>query len=296
MSDYRNRIFFKGCESMAEIPDGVVQTCVTSPPYFNLRDYEVEGQIGLEPTVDAYVERLVGVFREVRRVLRDDGTLWLNLGDSYACSPVGSFNGGGFKDGSSGRDMSGVATSGRRDTVKASGLKQGDLIGAPWLEVNGSLHVPLYTVTIEDRWISPDEAQEQGLKFFGFPEYGNEKILLPAGSVGFLRRTCTTRFKTELVESEARFRGWKADGYELWLGFTVDEIQRVKPSKLDFVTTRWPFLEIDWTRARCEAYLLERNQPITKSACVFCPFKSWGKWNMLNGADRERAIEAREIA
>ena len=60
-----------------------IQTCVTSPPYFGLRDYGVQGQIGLEQTPDAYVAELVSVFREVRRVLRDDGTLWLNLGDSY---------------------------------------------------------------------------------------------------------------------------------------------------------------------------------------------------------------------
>lgn len=71
-------------EKLKEIPDGVVQTCVTSPPYFGLRDYGHEGQIGLEPTPEAFVAELVEVFREVRRVLRDDGTLWLNLGDSYA--------------------------------------------------------------------------------------------------------------------------------------------------------------------------------------------------------------------
>ena len=63
---------------------GSVQCVVTSPPYWNLRNYGVDGQIGLEPTPDAYVETLVDVFREVRRVLRDDGTVWLNLGDSYA--------------------------------------------------------------------------------------------------------------------------------------------------------------------------------------------------------------------
>jgi hypothetical protein len=60
-----------------------VATCVTSPPYFGLRDYGHDGQIGLEPTPDEFVAALVDVFREVRRVLRDDGTLWLNLGDSY---------------------------------------------------------------------------------------------------------------------------------------------------------------------------------------------------------------------
>ena len=70
-------------ESMRGLPDQSVHTCVTSPPYFGLRDYGHDGQIGLEPTPDAFVAKLVEVFREVRRVLRDDGTMWLNLGDSY---------------------------------------------------------------------------------------------------------------------------------------------------------------------------------------------------------------------
>ena len=67
-----------------------MQTCVTSPPYYSLRDYEIDGQIGLEDTPKQYVEKLVAVFREVRRVLKDDGTLWLNIGDSYAAERGGS--------------------------------------------------------------------------------------------------------------------------------------------------------------------------------------------------------------
>jgi site-specific DNA-methyltransferase (cytosine-N4-specific) len=66
------------------LPANLVQCCVTSPPYYHLRDYGVAGQIGLEDTPNEYIEKLVQVFREVRRVLRDDGVLWLNLGDSYA--------------------------------------------------------------------------------------------------------------------------------------------------------------------------------------------------------------------
>jgi DNA modification methylase len=66
------------------MPDASVHCCVTSPPYWGLRDYGHDGQIGLEATPEEYVARMVEVFREVRRVLRDDGTLWLNLGDSYA--------------------------------------------------------------------------------------------------------------------------------------------------------------------------------------------------------------------
>ena len=64
--------------------DGCVQCVVTSPPYWGLRDYSTPGQIGLEATPDAYVDTLRGVFREVWRVLREDGTVWLNLGDSYS--------------------------------------------------------------------------------------------------------------------------------------------------------------------------------------------------------------------
>ena len=69
---------------LRELPDESAHCCVTSPPYWGLRDYGVEGQLGLEPTPEEYVARMVEVFREVRRVLRSDGTLWLNIGDSYS--------------------------------------------------------------------------------------------------------------------------------------------------------------------------------------------------------------------
>lgn len=68
---------------LKEMPDESVQCCVTSPPYWGLRDYGVNGQMGLEKTLQEYIAKMVGLFQEVRRVLRDDGTLWLNLGDSY---------------------------------------------------------------------------------------------------------------------------------------------------------------------------------------------------------------------
>ena len=74
-------------EQMAHIESQSVQTCVTSPPYWGLRDYGHDGQMGLEKTPDEYVANLVEVFAEVRRVLKDDGTLWLNLGDSYGLKP-----------------------------------------------------------------------------------------------------------------------------------------------------------------------------------------------------------------
>ncbi len=77
------------CRSiLPALPAGHFHTCVTSPPYFGLRDYGADGQIGLEQTPDAFVAELIAVFRDVRRVLRDDGTLWLNMGDSYGTAQI----------------------------------------------------------------------------------------------------------------------------------------------------------------------------------------------------------------
>lgn len=74
---------------LRDLPSNSIHCCVTSPPYYGLRDYGVDGQIGLEETPTEFVAKLVEVFREVRRVLREDGTLWLNIGDSYAGSGMG---------------------------------------------------------------------------------------------------------------------------------------------------------------------------------------------------------------
>lgn len=70
-------------EMLRQVPDGSLQTTVTSPPYFGLRDYGIDGQLGHEATPGEYIDKLVEIFEEVRRATRADGTLWLNLGDSY---------------------------------------------------------------------------------------------------------------------------------------------------------------------------------------------------------------------
>lgn len=104
---------------------GSARTCVTSPPYWGLRDYGSDGQLGLEPTPDEYVANMAAVFSEVRRVMADDGTLWLNLGDSYNSSPSNQ-NGANMYTG--GDPYSGQ---GRRNR-DVPGLKPKDLCGIPW--------------------------------------------------------------------------------------------------------------------------------------------------------------------
>ena len=91
-------------EVLKELPDCSADCCITSPPYLGLRDYGVSGQLGLENSVEAYINRLTDIFREVRRVLKNDGTLWLNVGDSYVSS-----------------------------NSEYSNCKRKDLIGVPWL-------------------------------------------------------------------------------------------------------------------------------------------------------------------
>jgi len=119
-------IFYLGDvrEMLKKIPSKSVQCVVTSPPYWGLRDYGVEGQLGVENTPEEYVANMVKVFREVWRVLRDDGTVWLNLGDCYNGSggAGGDYNKGGLKEGQP-----------KYPGRKIAGLKPKDLVGIPWM-------------------------------------------------------------------------------------------------------------------------------------------------------------------
>lgn len=128
--DFINKIIVgNNIEILKKIPEKSINMCVTSPPYWGLRDYGVEGQIGLEKTPQEYVLKLVEVFREVKRVLRDDGTVWLNLGDTYF--PHGGSRGN--------KKPAGDTLRGRNNDYQPApkfdnncGLKQKDLVGVPW--------------------------------------------------------------------------------------------------------------------------------------------------------------------
>ena len=118
---------------LQSLPDQSVHTCVTSPPYFGLRDYGMDDQIGLEQTPEEFVAQLVAVFREVKRVLRDDGTLWLNLGDSYASYRDGKATPDTTRGDSEGTLVpKGSAKNRMASTFAGSSIKHKDLIGIPW--------------------------------------------------------------------------------------------------------------------------------------------------------------------
>ena len=111
-------------QTLKNFPDESINCCITSPPYYGLRDYHREGQIGREGSVEAYLDRLVQVFREVRRVLKGDGTCWIVIGDSYA--------GSGGKNGSCFDPKYPKGRSGQMMTKKIKGYTSKDLMGIPW--------------------------------------------------------------------------------------------------------------------------------------------------------------------
>ena len=121
-------------DRLRELDAGSIQCVVTSPPYWGLRDYGVDGAIGLEPTPEEYVTTMVEVFREIRRVLRDDGTVWLNMGDSYAQATARGGTSNGDHDGAHhNRGFRSSLRYSESATVPAiAGLKPKDLVGIPW--------------------------------------------------------------------------------------------------------------------------------------------------------------------
>jgi len=118
--------------AMETLPSKSVQMCVTSPPYFGLRDYGVDGQLGLEATPEKYIAGMVEVFREVHRVLKDDGTLWVNIGDSYAGSGKGRNGDGSHQEGGKQGTNAGTVI-GKIFKSETPDCKPKDLIGIPWM-------------------------------------------------------------------------------------------------------------------------------------------------------------------
>lgn len=188
-------------ETLKDLPACSVQCVVTSPPYYGLRDYGVEGQIGLEPSPEAYVEQLVKVFREVWRVLKDDGTLWLNLGDSYWGGKGQSSQAWSTEH----QDRNTLQKAqhqitGKGETRPTDGkhpvIKAKDLIGIPWM-VAFALRADGWYLRSEIIWAKPNpmpesmkdrltKSHEQIFLFSKSPDYfyNYEAILEPANYDG----------------------------------------------------------------------------------------------------------------
>ena len=168
-----NRIIIgDAMERLRELPDEIADVCVTSPPYYGLRDYGVDGQVGLEKTPEEYIDRLVQIFREVRRTLKKDGTLWIVIADSYA---------------GSGRGIS-----------KKTGIKNKDLIGIPWM-LAFALRTDGWYLRSDIIWNKPNV----------MPESVKDRCTKCYEHVFMLAKSKTYHFDSEAVLVPAQYDGRK---------------------------------------------------------------------------------------
>ncbi len=181
-----------------------VQTCVTSPPYWGLRDYGAEGQLGLEATPDEYVAKLVEIFREVRRVLAKDGTLWLNLGDSYAGGGRGGI-GDASTLGGTGRNQNESRGANRG---LAHGLKPKDLVGIPWM-VAFALRADGWWLRSDIIWSKPNPMPES---VRDRPTKAHEYIFLLAKSEKYYYDALSVKEPHATGHRKDKWQGRKYDG------------------------------------------------------------------------------------
>jgi DNA modification methylase len=208
-------------EMLKTLPDQSVHCCVTSPPYFGLRDYGHDGQIGLEQTPDAFVAKLVDVFREVKRVLRDDGTVWLNLGDSYA----GSHGTTTVNDDVWASDRRTFRTGSARFP---DGYKPKDLIGIPW-RVAFALQADGWYLRQDIIWHKPNPMPEsvtdrctkaheyifllsKSARYYFDSDAIKEKAETPPHGPGYATFDPNSKRNDRTAGNEANDRAWGADG------------------------------------------------------------------------------------
>ena len=208
---------------LKELPANSAQMCVTSPPYYGLRDYGHDGQIGLEETPDAYIAKMVEVFREARRVLVDDGTLWLNIGDSYA------------RTGGIDRKVSDTAKVGstrntleqmsdRTSNAAALGLKPKDLIGIPWM-LAFALRADGWYLRQDIIWHKPNP----------MPESVRDRCTKAHEYVFLLSKSERYFYDAEAVKEDAKWERWgdqsvkkEQQGTAKWIGNkSKEELQAI---------------------------------------------------------------------
>jgi len=202
--DLRNTILVgDALEQLRTLPDESVHCVVTSPPYWGLRDYNEPGQLGLEPTPEEYVAKMVEVFRDVRRVLRGDGTCWVNLGDSYA--------GGGGGNYGSGMSVSAHKThpTASKDKPKTPpGLKPKDLVGIPW-RVAFALQADGWYLRSDIIWAKPNP----------MPESVTDRPMKAHEYLFLLSKAPRYFYDADAVREESKPSGWdrqRAKGEDTW--------------------------------------------------------------------------------
>lgn len=180
--------------TLSTLPAHHVQTIITSPPYYGLRDYGVAGQMGLEETPEEYVAALVALLREARRVLKDDGTLWLNLGDSYAGSGMGGGNGtSSTLDSTHHAERTGTQSV----SLRNDGLPAKNLIGIPW-RVAFALQADGWYLRQEIIWSKPNP----------MPESVKDRCTKSHEQIFLLTKNARYYFDADAIKEPAKWERW----------------------------------------------------------------------------------------
>jgi DNA modification methylase len=186
-------------EVLDQLTEKSVDTCITSPPYYGLRNYEREGQIGLEETPEEYVEKMVEVFRKVRRVLKDEGTVWLNLGDSYASNHYT-----GARDSDTGWKHGELSQGHQARAGGAGGIyKEKDLMGIPWM-VAFALRADGWYLRQDIIWhkVNP------------MPESVTDRCTKAHEYIFLLSKNAKYYYDHEAIKEDAVNKGKKSDGFK----------------------------------------------------------------------------------
>jgi DNA modification methylase len=172
-------------DTLKTLPEQSINTCITSPPYWGLRDYGEGEQLGLEDTPEEFVENLVKVFREVKRVLRDDGTVWLNLGDSYSS---------GGRTTTTNQTLRGDKDYGVTQPKPSKGIKPKDLIGIPW-RVAFALQADGWYLRQDIIWHKPNP----------MPESVKDRCTKAHEYIFLLSKNAKYYFDNESIKEDAKF-------------------------------------------------------------------------------------------
>lgn len=269
------RIVLGDCRArLAEIPDASVHCCVTSPPYFGLRDYGHAGQIGLEATPADFVAEMVEVFREVRRVLRDDGTLWLNLGDSYNAQP-----GQRKVTDQPGAKQATSAGSIGAPSRSVESLKPKDLIGIPW-RVAFALQADGWYLRQDIIWSKPNP----------MPESVNDRCTKAHEYVFLLSKSARYHFDAAAI-AEVGGGGGRFNGSPTYAAGDRQDAGRRDESQVDTRNKRsvWHVATQGYTGAHFATYPPELIEPCILAGCpkggtVLDPFGGAGTTGLV--ADR----------
>ena len=256
---------------LRKLPAQSVHCCITSPPYWGLRDYGVEGQFGLEPTPELYVEHMVEVFREVRRVLRDDGTVWLNLGDSYASSGVyheGAFAEMGANLAARGMRWSATGNGGKGRSPTPPGLKPKDLVGIPW-RVAFALQADGWWLRSDIIWHKPNPMPES---VRDRPTKAHEYLFL-------LSKSARYYYDQEAIKEPSTFHpaDWNSDGTKKRESFArgIGNAKNPEPGKEPFraiASTRnrrtvWTIATRPFKGAHFATFPPDLVEPCVKAGC-----------------------------